>query len=185
MLTIIPGDTSPGAQLAALAIKLAEITIPAPACVTVKTCPPTVTVPVLASPAFAAAEIPTTPGPDPEAPVTMVIQGAVVAAVHAHPPDVATLNVAVPPADENAVAVGDKMNEQVKLACATVNVWPPTAMVVLRASPALGSSANVTSPGPVPDMPVRMRTHEAPAGTIQAQPALVFTVNDPLPPEEG
>jgi hypothetical protein len=168
-----------------LTIESAVITIPTPASVTVKTCPPTVTVPVLASPGFAPTEIPTTPGPDPEAAVTMVIQGAVVAAVQAHPPDVATLNAAVPPADENAVAVGDKTNEQVKLACATVNVWPATVMVVLRASPALGSSANVTSPGPETDMPVRIRTHEAPAEAVHAQPALVFTVNDPLPPEEG
>jgi hypothetical protein len=105
-----------------LTIELAESTIAAPACVTVKICPPTVTVPVLASPGFAAAEIPTTPRPDPEALVTIVIQGAVVAAVQAHPLSVATLNVAVPPADENAVAVGVKRNEQPKLACATVNV---------------------------------------------------------------
>jgi hypothetical protein len=98
---------------------------------------------------------------------------------------VATLNVAVTPAGENAVAVGVRMNEEVKPACATVNVWPATVMVVLRASPALGSSANVTSPGPEADIPAKIRTHEAPAEAVQAQPALVFTVNDPLPPEEG
>ena len=87
--------------------------------------------------------------------------------------------------DENAVAVGVRMNEQVKLACATVNVWPATAMVVPRASPVLGSTANVTCPGPEPDRLELIWIQEAPVEGDQTQPALLFTVNDPLPPAEG
>src|SRR5580692_2439492 len=115
----------------------------------------------------------------------MVIQAAVVAAVQAHAAEVATLKVAVPPADENAVAVGVKMNEQPRLACATVNVWPATVMVPVRASPVLGSTANVTCPGPEPDRLELIWIQEAPAEGDQTQPALLFTVNDPVPPVEG
>ena len=84
MTTTIPGETAPPARLAALTIEIPGICTGDPDCVTVKAWPPTVTVPVLDAPSgFASAEMPTTPAPDPEAPVTIVIHIAVLVAVQA------------------------------------------------------------------------------------------------------
>ena len=94
-----------------------------PGCVTVKVCPPTVTVPVRGSaPLLASAEIPTTPGPDPEAPVTMVIHDAVVVADQAQLAGVDTLKVAVPPPTGTFAAPGVRVIEQTSASCATVSV---------------------------------------------------------------
>ena len=157
-----------------------------PGCVTVKACPPTVTVPVRGSaPLLASAEMPTTPGPDPEAPVTMVIHDAVVVADQGQVAGVDTLKVAAPPPTGKFAAPGVSVIEQTRASCATANVWPATVMELARVSPLFGSSANDTCPDPEPEGLERMRIQEAPEATVQGHPALLVTENDPLPPAEG
>src|SRR5712691_11824904 len=157
-----------------------------PGCMTLKFCAPTVTVPVRGSaPLLASAEIPTTPGADPEAPVMMVIHGTAVVVDHAQLTGVETLKVAVPPPAGTFAAPGVSVIEQTSASCATVNVWPATVIELARASPMFGSSANDTCLDPEPDGLERMRIQEAPEATVQAHPELLFTVNDPLTPAEG
>jgi hypothetical protein len=66
-------------------------------CVTVKTCPAMVSVPVRVGPFVGATENPTAPGPLPDASVTE-IQGALLDAVHGHPGPAVTATVPDPPA---------------------------------------------------------------------------------------
>jgi hypothetical protein len=142
-----------------------------------------VTVPVLAAPVFAAAEMPTTPAPEPDAPETMVIHGVVVAAVQAQPDGAATLKVAEPPLAGREAAAGDSANEQPGLACEIVYVWPATVIVPVCAPPVFGSTVNATEPEPEPDWPDVMCIQDALAVAVHAQPALLLTANVPLPPD--
>jgi hypothetical protein len=79
----------------------------AASCMTVKVCPPTLIVPVRwVVPALAATLNVTVPLPDPEAPLEMVIQLTLLAAVHAHPPEADTVNEPLPPPDATDCDVG-------------------------------------------------------------------------------
>ena len=72
----------------------------AASCVTVNVCPPTVIVPVRCVVAVLAATLnATVPLPVPVAVPVIVIQLTLLAAVHEHPPEAATANEPVPPAD--------------------------------------------------------------------------------------
>src|SRR6266446_3907633 len=156
--TFSPGDTAPLTLVAALAIESREILMVGPACVTEKLCPPTATVPVRGSaPPLASAEMPTTPGPDPEAPVTIVIHDVVVVVDHTQLAGVDTLKVTAPPPTGTFAAPGVSAIEHASASCATVNVWPATVMELARASPLFGSSANDTCPVPDPEGLERMR----------------------------
>ena len=67
-------------------------------CETVKVCPPAVIVPVRGVVVeFAATLNVTVPLPEPFAPPVMVIQLALLVAVHVHPVDVVTVNEPLPP----------------------------------------------------------------------------------------
>lgn len=67
---------------------------------TVNVCPPTVIVPVRCVVAvFAATLNATVPLPDPVAVPVIVIQLTLLTAVHGHPPEAATVNEPLPPAD--------------------------------------------------------------------------------------
>jgi hypothetical protein len=63
------------------------------ACVTVNVCPAIVTIPTLSAPTLSAIEMNTLPLPLPLAPETIVMNGAVVAAVHAQPPGAVTVTI--------------------------------------------------------------------------------------------
>ena len=78
------------------------------------------TVPVLAGPVFTAAEVLTTPRPEPEAPETMVIHGVEVVAVQEQPVPVATVKVVEPPLAGKEAVAGDSAYEQPGLACEIV-----------------------------------------------------------------
>jgi hypothetical protein len=71
----------------------------APACVTVKVCPPAVIVPVRPVVlGFAPTPKLTVPGPMPSAPAVMVIQAALLVAVQAQPSRAVSATAAAPPA---------------------------------------------------------------------------------------
>jgi hypothetical protein len=117
--------------------------------------------------------------------VTIVIQLAEAAGIHAQIVGAATLNVAVPPAAGTEAAPVDNVYVQDWLACATVKIWSANAIVPVRTSPVFGSTANATGPAPEPDLPEVMRIQRELVEAVQAQPELLLTANIPLPPEEG
>lgn len=64
-----------------------------------------------------------------------------------------------------------------------MNVLSPTAIVPLRALPVFAATVKATDPFPVPDDPLPIVIHEAPADAVHAHVgADVVTVIDPLPP---
>jgi hypothetical protein len=96
----------------------------AASCVTVKVRPAIVTVPVRGLVlVLTATEYPTLPLPLPEAPEVMVIQDALLVAVHAQPVIPVTATEPVAAAAETVVAPGEMENVQPP-ACVTVNVCP-------------------------------------------------------------
>ena len=109
----------------------------AAACVTVKVCPPIVTVPVRkASVALIATLSATAPLPVPVAPAVTVIQAALLAAVHAHPVVPVTATDTGPPVALALWLVGDRLNAPHAAASwLTVKVWPPMVTVPVRDVP--------------------------------------------------
>jgi hypothetical protein len=75
-------------------------------CAIVKVCPAIVAVPVLAAPPFCATARRTGPVPLPEAPDSIVIQGAWLAETHAHEAPAVTVTIDVPPAADIASLAG-------------------------------------------------------------------------------
>jgi hypothetical protein len=73
------------------------------------------------------------PLPLPGVPLVMVIHGAAVVAVQLHPVDAVTVIVPVPAVDGRLVDDGEIVGEQVPPAWFTVNVFPPTDTVPVRA----------------------------------------------------
>jgi len=51
-------------------------------------------------------------------------------------------------------------------ACEIVNAWPPTVTALLRAAPAFADALNATVPFPVPDPPLVIEIHAAPADAV-------------------
>jgi hypothetical protein len=100
----------------------------------VNVCPPIVIVPLRASPTFAPYEKLTVPEPVP-LPVTPVIQGVVVLAVHGHN----AFDIVMPTLEEPAPAPTDVLDDASiavhPLDWFTVNVWPPIVIVPERAGP--------------------------------------------------
>jgi len=87
----------------------------------VKVWPAMVIVPVRCGPVLAATENCVTPLPVPLAPLLIVIQASLLAAVHAQPVTVVTLIEPGPPLAAKDWLVGLMVNEQ-PLVCVTVNV---------------------------------------------------------------
>lgn len=101
-----------------------------PACVTVKSCPAIVMVPVRELAAvFAARLIVTVPLPLPLAPATIVIQDVELDAVHAQPLVAVTVTLSVPPPCPTDTLDGLMLYAQGCPACVTVNVCPPIVIV--------------------------------------------------------
>ena len=68
-------------------------------------------------------------------------------------------------------------------ACVTVNVWPATVMVPVRAAPLLAAATNATVPFPLPLPPDDTVSHEvALLIAVQAQPLPADTAVLPDPP---
>jgi hypothetical protein len=88
--------------------------------VSVNVCPPAAKVPVRgALSGFVAAATATTPVPDPDAPETIVIQVTLVSAVQAQQLGPEMLKVAGPPSARRLAPTGVRVNEQVRLDCAS------------------------------------------------------------------
>src|ERR1043165_6457828 len=105
------------------------------ACVTVNVEPAIVSVPVRAPPVFAATVNVTVPVPVRVAPLVIVIQLTLLAAVHAQPDCVVTVTgPPVPPSVGNAWLVGLMVYVHPEF-CEIVTVFPATVSVPLRAGP--------------------------------------------------
>lgn len=159
----------------------------APACVTVNVRPPAVIVPDRGDVVgFAAAVNPTDPEPEPLAPLVMVIHAALLEAVQSQPADVVTVRVPDPPAATTNWPVGEMEKAHDDPAWLTMNVWPPTEIVPVRANePVFGAALKVTVPGPDPLEPPVMVIHAAPLTAVHAQPVLALTEMVPVPPAVG
>jgi hypothetical protein len=154
----------------------------AAACVTVKVIPAIVRVPVrLEATVFAATVKPTVPLPDPVAPLVSVIQGELLAAVHAQPVATVTLLVPVPPDSANDWPVADSDGEQDAAACVTVNVAPAIVSVPVRIDATVfAATSNVTVPLPDPVAPAVTVIQGALLVALHAQPVAAVTVLLPL-----
>lgn len=164
----------------------------APACDTVNGCPAMVTVPERAAAGFGAIVTPTAPLPVPDAPLVTVNQGAFDVAVHVQVGAEAVTATELEPPVSPTSCVGGEI-EKVQggggggaPCCDTVNVFPATAMVALRAVVAvLGATVMPTLPLPLPALPARLIQ----AALVVAVHAHVFAdaviVIEPDPPVSG
>ena len=157
---------------------------PAPACVTVKVRPATVSVPVRAlEPVVAATLKVTVPVPLPLPPAVIVIHEALLCAVQLQPAVVCTVVDPVPPPVAAALVVGAIVNEHAAAACVTVKVCPPRVMTPCRVCVCgLAAAEKNTVPLPLPLAPAVIVSHEAPLDADHAQPAGAVTAVDPVPP---
>src|SRR5688500_1443 len=99
--------------------------------------------------AFASTVNCTAPGPDPDAPSVITSHGAALTAVQAQPGPAVTDTLLAPPDAPMVCDVALRPNVQ-PLSCVTVTVRPATAIVPLRAGPALGAIDRSTPPLPLP-----------------------------------
>ena len=105
----------------------------APACVTVKVLPAIVTVPVRdVVPVFAATSYVTDPLPLPVAPALIVIQAALLVAVHAHPLPAVTVTVPLTVVEATLADAGAIVGVHGAPACVTVKVLPAIVTVPVR-----------------------------------------------------
>ena len=156
--------------------------------------PATVSVPLRAAPPlFAAAVNATFPLPLPDFAFVSVIQASFAVAVHAQPAPAVTATLPLPPAASTAWLFG--AIEYVHCgggggggggggtgaACETVNVWPATVSVPLRAAPLFAATVNATVPLPLPDPPLAIDIHGAFADAVHEQPAAAVTATEPPP----
>ena len=101
--------------------------------VTTNVLPPIVSVAERAVDVVLAAPVnPTLPDPVALAPLVIVTHDAPLVAVQAHPADVVTITVPLPPPAESDWLAGEIVNEHGAAACVTVNVLPPTVSVPVR-----------------------------------------------------
>jgi hypothetical protein len=156
---------------------------PSPCC-TVTVCPATVIVPERDGPLVAAARKLTLPLPLPLAPETIVIQDALLAAVHPQPEPAVTATDASPPAAGTARVSGDTENVQ-PCPCTTVTFWPATVIVPDRVGPVVGAAVKVTVPDPLPLAPDAMVIQGALLDAVHAHPPPVVTETVPFPPADG
>ena len=98
--------------------------------------PATVIVPVRAAPlVFAATLKSLEPRPVIDAPLVIVIQAALLTAVHAQLDPVVTETLPLVPVEGAFTAVGATLNVQLFAAWFTVTVWPAIVIVPVRAAP--------------------------------------------------
>jgi hypothetical protein len=159
--------------------------VTAAAWLTVNVSPAIVSVPDRAPPVLGATLNSTPPLPLPLAPDVMLIQGAWLAAVHAHPllVDTAT-GPAAPPAADAGWLVGLIENAHAGAAWLTVKVRPAMIIVPLRAAPVFAVTLNPTDPFPLPLAPEVTLIHDALLAAVHPHPLLVDTLTG-LPAPAG
>jgi hypothetical protein len=125
----------------------------------------------------------TEPLPDPVAPALIVIQLALLAAVHAQPVGAVTATVPLPAAAVRLVEVGEIAGVHGVPACVTVKLAPAIVSVPVRlVVAALAATVNVVVPGPVPAAPEVTVIHAALLTADHTQPVPTLTVLLPVPP---
>ena len=113
----------------------------------------------------------------------IVTQDTGVVVDHAQPAWVVTVRVAEPPMTPALIVVGLTVYEHAA-AWFTVKVVPAMVRVPERVVVAVfAAMVNPVEPEPVPDAPLLIVIHDAPLVAVQAQPAVVVTVDEPVPPE--
>lgn len=162
------------------------------ACVTVKVRPAIVNVPVRAAPVLAATVKAVDPLPLPAAPEVTVIQGTLLAAVHAHPAAAVTVTgVPVPPGAAMCWLVASSAKVQVDVGDAdpawlTVNVRPAIAAVPERPLVLLfAATLYDTAPLPLPLALEVIVIHVSPLVAVHAHPAWLAMLIVPLVPLTG
>src|SRR4030095_12519298 len=111
-----------------------------------------VSVPTRPGPIFGAAVKLTFPLPEPDAPLLMDSQGALLDAVQAQPPGAVTLTAPVPPGWGTFWPVADNEKEQ-PVPCVTENVLSATFTLPVRDVPVLALTVSCTVPLPLPEAP--------------------------------
>jgi hypothetical protein len=157
----------------------------APASLTVKVCPPMVSVPLRGVvDVFAVALKPTLPGPLPLAPdVTVSHPVLLLVAVQLQPAWVVTPTLPVPPGSATDCDVEASEYVQAAAAWLTVNVLPPIVSVPLRGEvTVLASTVNDAVPLAVPLAPAVTVIQLALLTAVHAHPVTADTVADPEPP---
>ena len=124
----------------------------------------------------------TDPAPEPVAPLVMVIQAALLAAVQLQPVVVVTSDDPVPPADVTVWLVGEIESEHADAFCVTVYAWLPIVMVPVRdCVVGLAVTLNVTRALPVPPPPPDTVNQLALLTAVQAHPSAAVTFVNPDP----
>ena len=124
--------------------------------------------------------------PVPLAPEVIVSHAALLVAVQSQPVEAVTESVFVPPPAGADWTSGMTLNEQDPAGCVTVNVWPATVRVPVRATPVVFAAAEkLTRPFPVPDAPVVIVSQLALLVAVHAHPLAEVTVIEPEPPTEA
>lgn len=154
------------------------------ACVTVKTRPAIVSVPVrCAALVFGVTVKVAEPAPEPVEPAVTVIQATPLVAVQLQPVVVVTAADPFAPAAGTDWLVGEIENAHADAFCVTVNVWPPIVTVPVRDCVAeLAVALNVTVPPPVPlAPPVTVSQLVLLLTAVQLQPVPAVTLVSPVP----
>jgi hypothetical protein len=123
----------------------------------------------------------TEPGPEPLAPLTIVSQGAVLDAVHAHDAAAPTETVTEPPAAGRVCAAGLMVNVQ-PLPWSTVKVLPAIVSVPCREAPLWEAAVKPTEPFPEPLAPEVIVSQPALLVAVHVQPLVLDTLTEPFPP---
>jgi hypothetical protein len=150
-------------------------------CVTVKSWPATVNVPVRDGPLVGATVNGTVPFPVP-AVVPIEVHGTSLDAVHGHPGPVVTATTLDPPAAPAANDVGAIVKVQPS-AWETLKRRPATVIVPARGGPVVGATANATGPDPLPLAPAVIEIQSVSELAVHVQRVLdARTVTLPVPP---
>jgi hypothetical protein len=150
-------------------------------------CPATVIVPVRAASVVLAATLKLVePRPVIDAPLVIVIQAALLVAVHAQLDPVVTATLPLVPVDGAFTVVGDTVNEQLSAAWLTVTVWPAIVIVPVRAAPVvLAATVKLLEPRPVMVAPLVIVIQAALLVAVHAQLEPVVTDTLAFVPVDG
>ena len=178
-----PAPAAAGRAWLAGAIEAVHVTVPVPACVTVKMCPAMERVPVLAAPVFAATVKGTVPFPVPPAGPLNVIHVTVDAALHAQPAVTVTPTEPGPPAAATEMPPDARDAEQaLDPAWFTVKTTPAMRTVPERALPVFAATLKPVAPDPTPFGPLTTVIQGTSLTDVQAQPAPAATSTVRTPP---
>jgi hypothetical protein len=122
----------------------------------------------------------------PVAPESIVIHGALLAAVHAHPAPDVTFTVPLVAVSGAETLDGEIVVEHDALCWVTETVWPAMVRVPVREPlPVLAANESETTPLPVPAAPAVTVIHGSALTAVHAQPAPEVTETVPVDAPDG